>query len=915
MTMTTFTNTFGRALLACGIVLVLLSPSLSAQGVEGRIMGRIVDRESGEPLPGTQVQLEGGQRAVMAGVDGRFQFDRVPGGVVTLRVSMIGYAPQLVSEVQVDAGTTARVDISLVRAAIELAGLEVSAQQERGSSVALISEQRTSSGVVNAISAEQIARSPDGDAAAAMQRVSGVTVQEGRYVFVRGLGERYTTSSLNGARIPSPEPERKVVPLDLFPSGLLQSITTSKTFTPDQPGDFSGGSVNIRTPSFPTRRTFSFSASTGYNPDATGQTILRGPSESGDAFAFGTSARSLPSAAATYPGTASRGPQVNSVVNSFRNVWSVGEAPGKAPLSMSASVGGSSDLFDRTLGYLGSFTYSNSQDVKLDQRRARVGAGDTERDRYDGESGTTSVLWGGLLNLSALFGNHTQLHLNNSYNRSSDNEARREVGLDENTRASVQIDRLTYVERSVRSSQLMAEHQFGTRHRLDWALTTSAVSRSEPDRSEFVRWLDPEVPVWFNDFEGAVRTFGELDETSTEGSLKYALSVGSNPGNPTRFTVGVNWRENERDARSQGFRIQSFDWGPNDPRWQAEPEEFFDGRHAKDSDSIFILSRELAGGSYDASDQLFAGFAMAELNLTDRLRLVGGARLEAYTIRVNAESNLANPIVVDQEYTDVLPSVAANFALTEQQQLRVSASRTLSRPEYRELAPITYREVLGGDQVIGNPELDRALIDNLDVRWEWYPTPGEVISLGFFAKNFDAPIEQRYLARSGTDTKTFQNAESATNRGIEIEVVTGLGRVSPSLMPLSLFSNVTVMESEVNVGPDDAPRAMVGQAPYVVNTGLTYANPRTDMSATLLFNVVGERIVNARASGSMVDDVIERPRQLLDFSLRFPLRGGASAKVDLKNILDSPFEVVQGPVVRDSYRSGRSLSLGVSWRW
>lgn len=905
-------------LMACVLLGLIFGVPLAvqAQSSTGRIMGQVRDAESGQTLTGAQLLLGNGSGGAVAGVEGRFQLGGVPAGTASLQVLLLGYAPEVIEDLQVEAGGVTRVDVLLTRSAVEVAGITVEARQAGGTAVSLLREQRSATGVVNAISAEQISRSPDGDAAAAIKRVSGVSVQDGKFVFVRGLGERYTTSSLNGSRIPSSEPERRVVPLDLFPSSLIESISTQKTFTPDQPGDFSGGSVNIRTPDFPSRQLWSLSLSTGFHPDITGQPILSGPTAGGEWLAMATEPREIPRAAEEFPGTASRGPQVNEVVNSFRNVWSVRETTGQLPISSSASVGGAMGLFDHTLGYLASFTYSLSDEVQVEQRRARVGSGETEIDRYDGESGTSSVLWGGLLNLSSLLGNHSQLHLSNSYNRSADHTARREAGLDENTRSTVQVDRLSYVERTVRSHQLRGEHQLGTRHRVDWNVNAAGVSRSEPDRSEFVTWLDPEVPVWFNDFEGAVRTFGSLEETSLETGATYALSFGENQGTPHRLRAGIFRRTIDRDALSQGFRIQAFTWAPQDPRWQLDPEEFFDGRFAGPEDDDFLLSRELSGGSYDATDELLAGFLMAEVQVTDRLQLVGGARIEDYTLEVNSENQLGQPALTENDYTDILPSLGITFSVTPNQQFRLSASRTLARPEYREVAPITYREVLGGEQLIGNMDLERTLIRNLDARWEWYPAPDEVMSLGVFGKWFDNPIEQRFLARSGTDTRTFENAESATNHGVELEAITGLRRVSPLLRPFSLFANVTVMRSRVHTGQEgDTERAMVGQAPFVLNTGVTYAAPTQDWSATLLYNVVGERIVNARASGTQVDDVVERPRNMVDLSVRFPLLGGASGKLDLKNLLDTPYEVLQGPIVREAYRSGRSASLGVSWRW
>jgi hypothetical protein len=196
---------------------------------------------------------------------------------------------------------------------------------------------------------------------------------------------------------------------------------------------------------------------------------------------------------------------------------------------------------------------------------------------------------------------------------------------------------------------------------------------------------------------------------------------------------------------------------------------------------------------------------------------------------------------------------------------------------------------------------------------EWYPGLAELVSVSLFAKRFQNPIEQRFLARSGTDTRTFENAESAENYGVELEVIKNLAFVAPALEPLSLFANATVMESQVNTGnPQDAPRRMVGQAPWVVNTGLTYASISGRTSATAYYNVVGPRIVNARASGTGVDDVVETPRHLMDLSFRFPLRGGTWGRIDFKNLLDAPYQVTQGDITRNSHRTGRSISFGVS---
>lgn len=890
-----------RPLLA--LALLLLPLPLAAQAGAGRIVGRVVDAENGRPLPGAQVAVQGTGVGSLAGVDGRYVIVNVPAGERTLVVSYLGYAAKSVTGVQVTGGAAITLDVTLESSAVAVEGITVSAERERGSVSRALDAQRTATGVTSAITAEQIARSPDGDAAAAVQRVSGVTVQDGKYVFVRGLGERYTTTSLNGARVPSPEPERKMVPLDLFPTGLLQTITTTKTFTPNLPGDFSGAQVDIRTREYPTRRQLSMSVSAGYNTAVTGRTLPMAPTAGGEWLAAASGPREIPSLVentrAPRPGE-----EVNRMVGAMRNTWSVENRAGLPNSSFSASLGGTDDVLGRSIGYLGSLTYSAGDEVNLETFRQSL-----EGDRYGGTVGRHSVLLGGLLNLGTMFGTHSRISLNNSYNRSADNEARLETGFYENHGRDIQLQRLRYVERVVRSNQLLAEHQLTPAQRLDWSVTSSGVSRQEPDRSEFVSIAG--TSTWYGQ-EGAFRAYGGLTEENFEASTNYQLELGA-ARHVLRF--GGLFRRTTRDAYDLGFSINPREWAENDPRWQMPGEQIFDGRYTGNGQMLFDMGIFNAGGNYGARDRQLAGYGMAEIALSARLRLVGGARVERSEVEVDYEDLLGNRGVSDPSYTDVLPAATLNFDVSDRQKLRLSASQTLSRPEYREIAPICYRAGLGEEQRCGNPDLRRTLIQNLDARWEIYPTPTEMMAIAVFAKRFDDPIEPRYQGRSGTNSLWFENAERAINYGVEVEMMRNLGFVAPALAPLSLFANATLMHSEVDTGIEgDSKRPMTGQAPYVVNTGLTYASGSGSTSATLLYNVVGERIINARPSGRLVDNMIEQPRPTIDLAFRFPVFGTMSGKLDLKNLLDSPHEVLQGDLVRAYHRSGRSISLGVSWR-
>ena len=925
---------WGYAFSALSALSALFGAPLASQG-SGRITGRIVDGTQGAPVSGVQVELVGTGfirpdsaipiRTATSGFDGRYLLTDVPEGPASIRIRMIGYRPKTVTSIAVTAGHTATQDISLEEESIQLEELTVTAAAERGSVAQALNEQRQAVNVVNAITAEEIAQSPDGDAASAVQRVSGVTVQDGKFVVVRGLGERYTTTSLNGSRIPSTEPERRIVPLDLFPAGLLEGISTSKTFTPDQPGDFSGAEVNIRTRDFPADRHLTVSVGTSFNTRATGQDVFRPRNAGLEWLAFGSFRRELPDpvqAAGNFDPAPSQ-PQVNEMVSSFRNAWSPVSGSGLLGSSFGLSVGGQDPVLGLPVGYLLSATYSYDQEIRDQQVRANALPGATageasEVDRYEGTTGRGSILWGGLLNLSVTPGT-SRISLNTNYNRSADNDARFEVGESENLGGRFQVSRLRYVERSALSSQLNGEHQAGTRHRIEWSASASKVTRDEPDRSEIVYLLDndpqgnPLPPAWFSiSNEGAVRTFAELDETSGQAAVNYRLTFGP-IRLPHAIKLGAWYRTTDRTSDNRAYSISA-----NLTRQEQElaPEEIFDGRFAGPTSTVFRITPLSQGGSYTADDQVAAGYLMVQLFPSERIEVVAGARVEDSRVTVTTQPTVGAEVTTEPSCTDLLPSLAVNLSLTEKHVFRLAASQTLSRPEYRELSPVLYREVIGAENILGNPDLRRALIQNFDVRWEWYPRPTEVVSVAVFAKRFDDPIEQVYVATSGTRLITYLNAESARNFGVELELRKNLGSFAGSLLPWSVFANATVMDSKIEIAGSGISsrlndrRAMVGQAPYVVNGGLMYTGA-AGWTGSLLYNVVGRRI--AGAGESPLPDVYEEARHTLDFALRFPLFGAVRAKVDAENLLDTASRLTQGTVTKEYYKTGRKFSLGLTW--
>ena len=907
--------------------LLLLPLALAAQVATvpgtGRLIGKILEGEHGASIGGATVFLVGTSIRGTTTVDGRFTLRNVPAGTVSLRALMIGFAPKTVTGVVVKAGGITEQNLVLNAQTVQLQEITVAARAETGTVNAAIDEQRTSVGIVNGISAEQMAKSPDGDASASMQRLSGATVEDGHTLNMRGLGDRYTTASLDGARIPSPEPERRTVPFDLFPSAQIEAITTQKTFTPDQPGDFSGGAVNIKMKDFTGQRNLTFSVSSGLNASVTGKALDFAPTTARDWLAFGSSARAVPSlVSSTNFRQALTGAQTNALINSFRNTWSAHEANGRPNSGFGLSLGGSLPGPKNGIGYLIAGNYSYAQETRTDETRAQaqaasVAGGDvTPVDQYRGSTARASAQWGGIANLGMAFGASSKLSLHNMYNRTMDNEGRYETGLSDKLGYPLQIERLRYVERSIYSSQLSLHQELGTLGLVDATVTYSGVARKEPDRSEIVYETSTGQPAWLGfSNEAAVRTFGNLTEHATQGDLNWQINLGAS-ASPSVLRLGGLYRTTDRNADNRAYSITLLAPLSGSDQYLA-PEQLFDGRFTADPDTPrFAISPTSAGGSYSASDRLAAGFAMLTKQVAASVELTGGVRVEHSDIAVASLSATLEPTLTTPHYTDLLPSLAATVRLNNRVNLRLSASQTLSRPEYRELSPITYREVLGQDNIRGNASLKRALIQNYDVRYEFYPTPAEVLSVAAFVKEFSNPVERIYQGTSDQHLVTFVNARGAHNYGVELEGRKRMGFLAPTLNTLTASANLTLMKSRISIDPASGSltndnRKMVGQAPYVLNAGLTWSHPTSEASATLLFNRVGERISDA---GEIpLPDVVEASRSVVDASVLLPLFNTLRARVDGKNLLDAPYRRTQGAVVRESYRAGRVFSIGFTW--
>ena len=348
------------------------------------------------------------------------------------------------------------------------------------------------------------------------------------------------------------------------------------------------------------------------------------------------------------------------------------------------------------------------------------------------------------------------------------------------------------------------------------------------------------------------------------------------------------------------------------------PSVIFGSAQACTDCSLINIQPIGQAGSYTATDRTSAGYAMLDWGLRDNVRVIAGARVETADIRVDASTQGGFTAAARLNNTDVLPSLLVNTKISETQNLRLGVTRTLARPEYRELAPVTFRDVLGGVSVTGNDQLQRSLIDNFDVRYEIFPNAGEVFSIGAFVKRFDRPVERIESATSGAYQALYQNAVSARDVGVELEARKSLGFLGSWARSFTGFSNITLMSSSVTLDTTrglavtDRTRRLVGQAPYVVNAGLTYSSVSGRTNATILYNVVGERIYAAGVAP--LPNIVETPRDIVDLSVRFPIWRDVSGRFDARNLLDARYRFMQGNLEREGYNAGRSISFGLSWQ-
>jgi outer membrane receptor protein involved in Fe transport len=907
-----------------GLVGLALPGLAQVPASHGSIAGIVRDAWQGAPLAGVVVTVRGTTLAAKTDAQGRYQLEPVLPGEHSVSFSKSGFTRATVTEVRVGAGQTSNVDIHLKPEFYELEEYEVTAEDLERENVQILFERQSAQVFTDAIGAEQFARYGSSDVAEIMTKVTGTTVVDGKFAVIRGLSDRYTLATLNGAEIPSADPYRKAAQLDLIPSGIIDQVVVSKTFTPDQPAGFTGGALNLLTKSFPEQFQCNFSVGMAYNTQASlNNDFLSYPGGSLDWLAMDDGTRDQP--AELVGGVTLTPNQINDNLD-----VDFAPTPTRAPLdhSFALSVGDTVQVFDRPLGFFAGLTYSHKYSCYEDGVSATYRSGPPDSlgsSRYMADSRSLEeAAWSGMVNLALQPWDQQEISFSFLYAQTSDNIARRRQGIDANNSqpgTTLDMSELHWIERNLHGFQLRGTHEFPEAEgwRTDWLASLAFTSQEEPDLRYFnfyANRLDDGTSI--NEISNSSlpappnpsRTWRDLQEENLNLKLDQTVPVQVWNEGEAKLKVGGFFARSERTVTETSYR-----YGTTPPAFTSDPATF---------PNDFPLLPELVNlgismlvpNAFEGTLDVIAGYGMVELPLIDRLRLSGGVRYEHTTL---------DPI----DQGDWAPGVSLVYELVTNMNLRVSYSHTVARPTFREIDPTASYDPAGDFEIRGNPNLVMSDIENYDLRWEWFPRPGEVIAFSAFYKDLKNPIEKTLVSATG-DIITYENRPGTTRLyGFELEARKTLDFIDPLLADFSAGGNFAWIKSEVpfteaeltnrqaNDPSTSDTRPLYDQSPYIINFDLTYDNRRSGTTTSIIFNMAGERIFFTVDGGP---DVYEQPLPQLDFIISQSLGKHWKVKFGAKNLLDPEFRRTYGsdydsPFVNLEYRKGRTFSLSLGYEF
>jgi len=935
-----------QLLLLFGFAFVVLIAAANASSAAplGKVQGKIIASDTGEPISFADVLLipaDTTMRKVggLTNADGTFLLQAEAGRYI-LQVRALSYQSKRIEGVVLEAGGLLPFQTSLKSDAIQQEEIVVEAKARQNTESSMLVARKKATSVGDAVSAEQVRRSPDKDAGEVLRRVTGLSVSDGKYVFVRGLGERYSSTEVDGVRIASPEQNKRVVPLDLLPANLLENIVVQKTYTADRPGEFGGGDVQVKTKDFPGGRTWSFSVSQGQLEGTTFGDRRTYRSGNSDLFGFGSDSRGIPDeirqAAGGRPLFLSNDPTrgfnkatLAQLGKSFSNVWSTNNERTIPNGSYSVTYGDEFKLFGRPLGLIESWSLSRSFSKRDESQRFFSDLSDTLYD-YAVQRDKESVQLGGVSGLSYRITPSHSLHLRGLYTNAADDEVRTYEGPDHNRVESTTGEflrhrgtRFLYVQRNVLSGAIEGRHDFAKLFgaHLDWKLNRSRAKRLQPDRRETVYdrnyYYDGNgelVGYWGLGSAGS-REYGDLRDNGR--GLTVGASVPYRLGGLGAGKVAFGYDRQSKERNNFYRRFNLLPNGIADPSLSPDSlfsPSFFDGTQY----SAYVLEGTLNIDNYAAEQRVTATYLSIDVPVGSRVRGNFGVRQERGRQDVRTFDLFKPSEIVEEgklDNTDWLPSANLTVEVLKSLNVRLAASRTLARPDLNELSPSPSLEYVGGFRVAGNPELNRSRITNYDLRVEAFPSVGEVFAAGFFYKALDEPIEQ-VIQGGAPPILVPRNSDKGHNIGVELEARSGLGRLWSGLQRFSVNTNASLIRSKVTLKPQLSELGTVehplqGQANYLFNAALSYSAPGGKLDVSVLVGTTGKRL---RTLGLLpLPDIYEQPSRNLDAALNWAPLSRTRVKLAAKNLFNPRIQELQAGKEVSGYRIGRSYSIALSY--
>lgn len=903
----------------CTLLFLLVSLHTIAQ--TGRITGKVVNSNTGEALVGATITLTSPPKKAVSDQAGQYSIGGLSAGTYTFTCTFVGFNSKEVSEIVVKNGEVTDVNISLDVKQNDLATVVVRSRVSRENQSALLITQKNSPVVSDGISAELIKKTPDRTTGDVLKRISGVSIQDNKFAVVRGLNDRYNAAYLNGAPLPSSENDRKAFAFDIFPANMLENLVILKTATPDMPGDFAGGVINISTSSIPIKNFTSISVGGGYNTITTFKDGLTYHGGKTDWLGLDDGTRAIPKGVPTtenFPVKTSERAELAKLYTT--NNWGINTRNILPNLNLQFSQGlNIRRKGQEFFGMLLSLTYNKTYTFSTGELNSYVYNRDNPSEPpiltanfTDVKTHSEATLAGLVANFSIKLNENNKISLKNILSVNADDrvitlDGKPDVPGDPEFKVNARA--LWYTSNVISSSQLFGDHNVSrAKLKINWLLSFGQVDRKIPN----LRQLNYGYNEGQTNYSAGIASStissdnsGSMFTSKTNEKIYSAkLDLSRNFDGLTNFKTQIKlggyfqYRDRGFDARLLGFGIYRPSGGFDNSLFSLPQDKIFDssnmGLKANGKGGFLLLDGTNPTFAYDANSTLYSTYLMADSRIGKKLRAIYGVRYENFNQKLNSFKDFTTPINLNTNKGDFLPSLNLVYSINSKQNLRFSYSRTVNRPEFRELAPFAFFDFSNRIVVGGNPDLVRASIDNFDLRYELYPGKGQLVSVSAFYKKFKNPIELTSDPNNFNST-AYQNALEGKNYGVEAEFRTllstlfgreenlVLGRFVASANASYIFSNVKEAPfAGVVKGTEDRP--LQGQSPYLFNLSLGYNDNDHGWSSTLSANRVGQRIFIV---GSLNEpDTWEQGRTVLDFQLSKTLiKEKLELKLNCKDLL------------------------------